>query len=591
MSARAILLPLALWASLAALAAAAPQQRGSNPLSARLESNILKLGASTRLVLTATDVGSPELGALPRVDGLALGPSGRPSMSQQWTNVMTAGGLDRSVTTTFIWRIPVRPTRAGDFEIPPLEVTTDAGTFVTEALGVRVVEDLRGDELGFFEVRPSSARVVEGQPFSLELRFGWDSAISGQMFAELALPWWERLPGVLFEQQPSPLGARTHEVPVNDTARIVIEELPPETIDGRTYRVLRARRTLVPTRTGAIELSGNFLEFGKAIERGGFFSRGAEKGESYFVAAPPVTIDVVPLPEENRPFDYGGAVGTFEARADVDTRDVVEGESIKLTVEWTGEGNLEYFAPPDLARMDAFRGFGVYGMTEDKSFDRRRVVYDIAPRSTSVDEVPPVPLSVFDTENMEYETVTTEPIPLRVRALPGATTLESEARETFADDVHDIDARPLTASGAAPRRALSLAPLAGSLVGLPLAWLGLRALVRRRRGDPGAPVERRRRRARAELARALPRASSPAEELDALVRYLGARTRMPDQAWVGRDPAAWYERTTGAPAPEPVRALAAHVAALERAVYGGAGERPGASEILRAADAARGDVL
>ena len=72
-----------------------------------------------------------------------------------------------------------------------------------------------------------------------------------------------------------------------------------------------------------------------------------------------------------------GAVGVLSVRASADTRDVVVGDSIKLTVDWTGDGNLEFFEAPDLGLFDAFRGFQVYGSAEEKSLDRRRVVYDL----------------------------------------------------------------------------------------------------------------------------------------------------------------------------------------------------------------------
>ena len=72
---------------------------------------------------------------------------------------------------------------------------------------------------------------------------------------------------------------------------------------------------------------------------------------------------MIPLPEQGRPLDFSGAVGTFHASARADRTDVDVGDSIKLSVEWTGDGNLEFFAPPELDRLDAFAGFRVFGKT------------------------------------------------------------------------------------------------------------------------------------------------------------------------------------------------------------------------------------
>ena len=78
----------------------------------------------------------------------------------------------------------------------------------------------------------------------------------------------------------------------------------------------------------------------------------------------------------------------------------------------------------------------------------------------------------------------------------------------------------------------------------PVLWLLARVLVRRR-GDPAAPVERRRRAARRRLARELKRTASAGEQTRAVVRFLSARTRDADQAWLGRSLAALHDRRRG----------------------------------------------
>ena len=78
-------------------------------------------------------------------------------------------------------------------------------------------------------------------------------------------------------------------------------------------------------------------------------------------------------------------------------------------------------------------------------------------------------------------------------------------------------------------------------LGVPLVLLGLRVVVRRRRGDPAAPLERRRRRAPRVLRRALGRAGNPRDEHDAFLAFLCARTREAGGAWAGRSAVGWNE--------------------------------------------------
>jgi hypothetical protein len=569
--AAAVAATLATGAAPAWAAPAAAAQDGVQ-VTAGLSSGVIKLGERTSIVVSVErqgtqrgDAAAQPFGALPTVDGLAIGAPSGPSTSSFQSVV------GRRVTTTSSqrWVIPVRPERAGEFEIPPFELTVDGKRYATSALHLKVVEDMRGAELGFLEVTPSSTKVVEGQPFTLAVELGWDAALNGVNFGELSLGFWDGIPGAIeVESDFPPPGADVMErwFTVNGTSYVDVEVLPQAEVRGRTFHRFRILRSFLPTRGGRIEIPESFLNFGRAQERGSFFDRRVVKVEDYYVGAPERYVDVLALPEEGRPLDYTGAVGDLEVRASVDRRDVDQGESIKLTVEWTGAGNLEFFDAPELGRMESFAGFRVYGRTEDKDFDRRTAVYDLAPLAPDVDAIPPVPLWVFDPESSEYVELATQPIPIRVRALAGAVALEDEEEEReLARDLRDIDARPPARGGdpgAGPPAAAALA----ALLGAPLLGLLVRVAVRRR-GDPSAPAARRRRAARRRLARALKAARGPEDELRALYAFLAARSGELPEAWVGRD--------VGAPDPDgrggggAATELARTIERLETAVWSG----------------------
>ena len=121
-------------------------------------------------------------------------------------------------------------------------------------------------------------------------------------------------------------------------------------------RTFELRRQFVATRPGTLEIPTSFLVFSE-VESGGIFNSRQRTRSRYFVGAPPQSLEVRELPADGRPLDYSNAVGRFHVRATTDRWDVDAGDSIKLTLEWLGEGNLEFFERPDLARLDAFRGF------------------------------------------------------------------------------------------------------------------------------------------------------------------------------------------------------------------------------------------
>ncbi|MCC7012201.1 MAG: BatD family protein [Planctomycetes bacterium] len=568
---------LALACVLAGALAAHAQGRGAEAqVRAYLSSNVVRLGDRVALIVAVENARSADIAALPSVAGLAIGPLGQPSQ-QSYVEIVN-GRRSSSVSST--WAIPLRPADVGEYVIPPFDVLVDGVARKTAELRLNVFKDMRGEDLGFLEIRPSSKRVIVGQPFSLEMVFGFDAAISDKTsYLNLALSWWGNLPGVLENQAPAANGARRGEIYLNERGTIEIEQVANRKLRDREFVALRVVRSFTPTREGTLEIPVSFFEFGSVVERRDFFSTRREKGETFFARAPELTIQVVPLPETGRPVDFGGAIGTLAARADATPRDVDAGDSIKLKVEWTGEGNLEFFTPPDIARLESFRDFRVYGRTEEKAFDRRTVVYDISPVTSQAREIPAVPLSVYDPQSERYVSVKTEPIPIRVRALEGASGLGLEAgEERFKNDVRDIVLQPSPRGERAP---LGAAFVFGFAALLPAGWLALRGFVRRN-GDPDAPRERARRKARKMLARSLARAGDARAQLESVYQFLSARSGESVESWIGR---RVCEAVAGGDV-ERLRGLDTVIGELEASVWGGTGAARERERVLTAADEA-----
>ena len=533
-------------------------------VKARVDPMTVKLGGTAVLNVVVENAQSGEIPALPVVDGLRFGPVGSPGTSS-FTEIVN-GRVSSMVSLT--WRIAVQPQRKGEFLIPPFVVKADGRELTTRELRLLSDEDFRGDELGLLEI-DAPKEVFQGQPFTLEIRFGVDAGIQGRLNRyDLALPWLGELGGLVeLEDEAVPAARSGGKVLLNSRSEQEVEGLGPRKVGNANFHVWRVRKRFVATRPGTLTFPASHFEFG---HRGDGFARLMEGGGddfSYYKRTGEFGLVVKPIPEAGRPVDWSGAVGTFEAAALANRRDVVAGDSIKLTVEWTGEGNLEFFDAPDLARIDAFRAFRVYGTTERRTPSRRAVTYDLAPIDPATSEIPPVPLVVFDTAAGRYATVATRPVPIRVRPLAGATGLaDLPAAGGTTLDLRDIvtRAQPDGATRGPSGGALALA-LAATIAG----WLALRVAVRRR-GDPDAPRVRARRRARRDLERALRRAATPEEQIRAVHAFLAARTGERPEAWVGRDPVAW-SRDGGAQrlAPDDAQALARLIARLAAAVWGG----------------------
>ncbi|MFN0244185.1 MAG: BatD family protein [Planctomycetota bacterium] len=578
-----------LFALLGVLAAAAPsfaQAASDVQVGARLSTGVVKLGSNVVLAVQVVGAKDAAIAALPEVAGLRFVPDSSPDVVQSWER---SGGRQRT-TVMLTWQIEIRPEAKGEYKIPPVTVRAGGREYTTRELSLRVVEDMRGEELGFFEIRHPTS-VVEGQPFTLDMRFGWDEAFSASrnyhnLYANLNLPWVDALPGLveLDPPPPNPGATFTEGVMLNSESRLRVENQGSVDINGRKVQMFRWQRRYLPSRSGKLEFSTSHLEFGY-VENDVFMV--SRNKETFYKRVAGFEVAVEKLPEQGKPIEFTGAVGSIVATASADRRDVDAGDSIKLSVTWSGDGNLEFFDPPDPARTPQFKDFRIYGTTDRKAVDRRTVVYDLAPISPSAQAIPPIVLPVFDPVTKSYTSVATEAIPIRVRAL--AKTSALNATPSTPDTVLDIqDIQTESAREGAPGRVPLGLLLAGAAL-VPIGWLSTRIVVRKR-GDPDSPRARARRAARKKLAKNLDGAQNATDQARALHEFLADRSGESREAWVGRDVRAWA-RAQGTLSDDDAAALATLVAELDEKIWAKGGEKVDDARILAAADRVRGGGL
>ncbi|MEM9383011.1 MAG: BatD family protein [Planctomycetota bacterium] len=500
-----------------------------------LSSALVKLGEPVQISIRVQGDVRVRFAEPPAVEGLEFGRITSGASSRQ-ISYDSRGRAEIEVTQTYV--LGLRYAGPGRYEIPPLRVEIDGKIRTAPAapMVLEVVEDIAASQLLVFECEPLPTRIYEGEPYTVDLRFGWDERRALDD-AELQLPWWERQDGVVeLESTASQRGS--YEIAIRPGRRVAsIEEVDPVERDGRRFRTYRLRRRYVATREGNVEFGRSVFKFTEVVGRSAsVFSRG--KRRAFYAALEPFSIEVLPVPEEGRPLEWTGAVGRFEVSRDAARRDVDLGDAIPFQVRWTGDGNLEFFDPPDLARLAAFDRFRVLGVTDEKNAGERLVTYDLVPLDANVEEIPPVPLSVFDTREGRYTFLESEPLRIRVSTLDGAAEDPfgevEDAAATAPIVLRDIAARPVAGarsggSGGGPGAPLALLALLAILVG----WLVLRRWVRRR-GDPASASARRRRGAAGRCAAELRRAAEPAAVALALERFLAARTGEVEQAWIGR---------------------------------------------------------
>ena len=216
-----------------------------------------------------------------------------------------------------------------------------------------------------------------------------------------------------------------------------------ENLNGKAFTVHTIRKTqLIPLQAGSIDLDPVEVENTVHFIKGGGRPEphhsgnslrdlldqladdnnvGPEVNENVTLDTKPLTITVKPLPEENKPANYNGAVGSFSVEASLADKSVAAQDEATLHVVVKGKGNLPVITAPTVAwptGVDAFDPTAkedvnktVVPMSGSKSFD-----YVFTARVSGNYTIPAVNFSYFDPSSQTYKTAGSEPLELRVTA-------------------------------------------------------------------------------------------------------------------------------------------------------------------------------
>jgi len=156
----------------------------------------------------------------------------------------------------------------------------------------------------------------------------------------------------------------------------------------------------------------------------------------------PVAISVKPLPDENKPGDYNGAVGHFTVKASIESKNIRAKDAATLKITVKGSGNLSVVNAPAIQWPS---GIESYDATTKEDIDKtiaplsgsKTFQYDFIPNEAGDYTIPAIQLSYFDPASNSYKTTTAQPLSLTVgkakknkSAPPIAATNEYAAKET-----------------------------------------------------------------------------------------------------------------------------------------------------------------
>lgn len=198
-----------------------------------------------------------------------------------------------------------------------------------------------------------------------------------------------------------------------------------ETLGNKLYHYTEIESALFGLVSGVAEIGPATVTYTSSegiFDAFDVFFRGANSGQTNKVESDILFVDIVPLPAENKPSSFYGAVGTnYQISSSLDSYEITAGEPITLTVTVKGTGNLAAVKDIPVPEIDqSFRTYETSANLTNKIAAGKLTgtkVYKtvIVPRASGNYIIPQIAFSYFDTNTKTYQTISTEELHLKVQ--------------------------------------------------------------------------------------------------------------------------------------------------------------------------------
>ena len=374
-----------------------------------LDRDTITFGESVGLSLTfdgAQPEGTPTIPSIPNLQIAYNGPSSQISY------------VNGQVSSKITYNYTVTPRNDGDFTIPALSYEVGGQKLVTQPIHLKVLKP----------GAPLPAAVAAGtQPAFLRLQLPKTNVYLGEiMSGEFQLYLRDGVRGAnQFQFTATPTEGFS-------VGKMVEGQRRRMQIGNAGYTVIPISVLLTPIKTGplsigpvtasvVIELPSNNGRRDPFVDPFGMFSNNARRQIALATEIQPV--QCLPLPEENKPANFGGAIGDYTLRVNVGPTNVATGDPITVRVMISGRGALDALTLPEQTAWHDFKTYpptaniettDPLGLQGTKTFEQI-----ITPESTDIKALPAFSFSYFDPETKAYHTLTQPAVPLEVR--PGGS--------------------------------------------------------------------------------------------------------------------------------------------------------------------------
>jgi hypothetical protein len=502
------LFTLFLAASLAGAGASALPVDGIRVV-ANVESRDVYVGESFLMQISVDGSDEAEIPDVGSIEGFTAEYMGGSNNSSQSISIIN-GRVERNVQKGFVFTYKLTPQRSGRLTIPSMDVRVEDTTFRTSPITISVKRPQETEDFKL-RIRMSRETCFVGEPVLLTVI--WYLKRDVQDF-EFTAPLLSN-DAFSFESPEVKIDPEKQYFRIALGGREVIAEKGRGILDGESYATLSFSMAVIPERPGTFVIP----EFIVACESGtGMRSRrdflddffgddvfGRWRGslKKYVVPSNSLSLVVKDLPSEGRPEGFAGHVGEYRVSAQAEPTEVNIGDPITLKIILEGPDYLGRVELPSLAgQKELAENFKIPDEMAAGRIEGKRKIFTqtIRAKHEGIQRIPPISLVYFDTAREKYETASSKPIPITVRATRIVTASDAEGIDSGdrgtplerwkAGIAYNYEGREvIEPQDFGLGSILSSTGVKVALVLPPLAWLlvlGASAISRRRSADPDA---------------------------------------------------------------------------------------------------------
>jgi hypothetical protein len=332
--------------------------------------------------------------------------------------VVSDGDLSARVDHIYL----IYPKKIGTFQIGPAEVAIEGKTFQSNTATLTITEqprssDVEREVLPFRELSEGMAKLHHrSSDVDYETLIFLRAELStAKVYLEEQVIYTLKL----FRK------ARLSDIDLDlpETEYVTFKQLGNQreyesVYNGQEYKVLEVRHALIPSKAGTLRIPPARMTMtvyppGEA-DRGTFDTPiyALTTGIENAVESEPLELEVLPLPEDQRPNDFSGLVGSFQIDSQLEPPTIKAGESTILTVFLRGRGNVDRIPDLKLPKLEQTKVYpdqavlkiepDAKGLTASKTMR-----WALVPEKEGHYEIPPLSISFFDTETQKYRVLKT----------------------------------------------------------------------------------------------------------------------------------------------------------------------------------------